>query len=479
MLMMKRRALTLLVVPLLALFATGCMWGVVRDADTGVGIQGATVTYTDSFGRTGTTTSGAGGIYKFDSATGPVPALGPVDIQVSAPGYASIDTTRIVQYNDNPNATVANFSTFWDVESFAVTPLSAIGTINTMASGVGFPVGAVYDEIGNFYFSDRDSCRVWRMGVAGGTSALAGNGNCGYSGDGGPAINAELDNPGGLAINGLGQLAIADTNNCRIRMVDLRSGVITTVAGNGTCGFSGDGHSATSAKLRLSTSGLNGDFVWSDVAFDSDNNLYIADLFNCRIRQVSDGIITTIAGSGETGAGCGAFSGDGGPATSAQLDEPTSVAVDSEGAVYIGAACRVREVSSDGTISTLAGSDDCTPSGNGGAAVDANLAKIWGMALDNGGSLFLSTFNINTESQPQECQIRVINEDDTISAVAGTGTCGTSGDGDEAGEAKIQTPADIALSCTNNLAFASPSSGRIRIVFGAAEAPPAPGNVCG
>ncbi len=480
--LMKKWGLTyLLLLPVLAVLASACMWGVVRDANTGVGIQGATVTYTDSFGRTGTTTTGVGGLYSFDSAKGAIPAIGPVDIQVSASGYASIDATRIVQYNDNPNATVANLSSFWDVESFDLHPGSLTGTINTLISGVGFSVGAVYDGDGNFYFSDRDSCRVWRVSPGGTTKVIAGNGTCGYSGDGGSAVSAQLGGPAGLAIDGHGNLAITDTDNCRIRMVNLSTHVITTVAGNGTCGFAGDGGAATSAELGIASASVPSLFVWSGVAFDVHNNLYIADIFNCRIRKVAGGTITTVAGSGGTGFGCGAFAGDGGPATSARLGDPGSVVVDSAGNVFIGEVsnCRVRKVNTGGTISTIAGTGDCTPSGNGGDAADANLANVRGMALDNGGSLFITQFSFNTESQPQYCQVRKIDENGKISAVAGTNTCGSTGDGGEAADARVQTPAGIAISCDGNLAFASPLSGRIRIVFGATDAGPAPGNVCG
>jgi hypothetical protein len=454
------------------------MWGVVRNADTGTGIQGATVTYTDSHGNTGSTTSGAGGLYFFDSATGAIPGIGPVDMQVSAPGFATLDTTVIVQYGDNPNATLSNLSSFWEVQSFDLVPQAVEGTINTLISGVGFPVGAVYDGDGNFYFSERDFCRVWRIGAGGAVTVVAGNGTCGYSGDGGPATAAELNSPGGLAIDGDGNLAITDTNNCRVRLVDLSSHVITTVAGNGTCGFAGDGGPAASAELGLSDAMVPSIFVWSDVAFDAHNNLYIADIFNCRIRKVTGGTITTIAGSGATGFGCGAFSGDGGPATSARLNEPTSVAVDSHSSLFIGGGCRVRRVSSGGNISTIAGTDDCTPSGNGGEADDANLANVQGMALDNDGNLFISQFSFNSKSQPQYCQVRRIDEDGEIDAVAGTGTCGFSGDGGEATDARIQTPGDIALACNGNLAFTGALDGRVRIVFGANEGGPAPGNIC-
>ena len=480
--------LTLLLVLPVALLASACMWGVVRNADTGTGISGATVTYTDSHGNTGSTTSGAGGLYFFDSATGAIPGIGPVDMEVSAPGFATLDTTVIVQYGDNPNATLSNLSSFWEVQSFDLTPTEVEGTINTLLSGAGFPVGAVYDENGDLFFSERDSCRVRKLDTSAGTlTNIAGNGTCGDSGDGGPATAAELDAPAGLALDDHGNLAIVDTNNCRVRMVDLDTHEITTVAGNGTCGFSGDGAAATAAELGLADATVPSLFVWSDVAFDASDNLYIADLFNCRIRKVSGGTITTIAGSGATGFTCGAFSGDGGPATAARLNQPSGVAVDDHGNVFIGEAggCRIRKVTSGspsagGTISTIAGTGVCTPSGNGGDAVDAGLANVRAIALDQSDNLFISQFGFspNNPSEPRFCQVRRIDEDGTIDAVAGTNNCGFSGDGGEAADARIQTPGDIALACNGNLAFTSALDDRIRVVFGANDGGPAPGTIC-
>jgi sugar lactone lactonase YvrE len=475
--------LTLLPVLSVALFASACMWGVVRNADTGTGIQGATVSYTDSYGHTGSTTSGAGGLYFFDSATGPIPSAGSVDIEVSAPGFATLATTVNVLYNDNPNATLTNLSSFWQVQSFDLQPEAVEGTINTLLSGAGFPVGAVYDEDGNLYFSERDTCRVRKLNTDSGTvTNVAGNGTCGYAGDDGPATAAELDAPSGLALDDDGNLAIVDTENCRIRMVDLHTHEISTVAGNGTCGFTGDGGPAVDAELGLADAMVPSLFVWSDVAFDAGGNLYIADIFNCRIRKVGGGTITTIAGSGATGFTCGAFSGDGGPATSARLNQPSSVAVGGSGKVFIGelAGCRVRRVSSGGTISTIAGTGTCTPSGNGGDAVDAGLANVRGMALDDDGNLFISQFgfSLSDPTEPRYCQVRRIDTGGTIEAVAGTNTCGFSGDGGVAEDAKIQTPGDIALACNGNLAFTSALDDRIRVVFGVNEGGPAPGNLC-
>ncbi len=168
------------------------------------------------------------------------------------------------------------------------------------------------------------------------------NGLGGYSGDGGPATSAELNNPVGIAVDTAGNLYIADAGNNRIRKVDI-TGIITTVAGNGTQGYSGDGGPATNA-------GLSGS---SGVAVDTAGNLFIADAGNNRIRKVDiTGIITTVAGNGNAD-----FSGDGGPATAAELNSPTGVAVDTDGNLYIADYHNhsIRKVDTAGTITTIVG----------------------------------------------------------------------------------------------------------------------------
>jgi DNA-binding beta-propeller fold protein YncE len=322
-------------------------------------------------------------------------------------------------------------------------------------------VGAVYNAAGDLYISEHDGCRVRRIDAGTGhISNFAGNGTCGYSGDGGPATSAELSDPSGLALSPDGDVVIVDNGNCRIRRVDMATHVITTVAGNGTCGFTGDGGDATSAQLHLSDPVVPSMFVWSDVAFDSDGNLYIADIFNCRIREVSGGTISTIAGSGATGFTCGAFSGDGGAATSARLNQPSGVAVNADGEVFIGelGGCRVRKVAHGHahTISTIAGDGNCTPSGDGGDAVDAGLANVRGLALDAVGDVYVSQFGFASGSPTEvlNCEVRRIDmSSGKISALAGSETCGFGGDGDLATGATINTPGDIALACSGDLAF--------------------------
>jgi hypothetical protein len=188
-------------------------------------------------------------------------------------------------------------------------------------ASISNPAGLAYDPTTrDLYIADTDACEVLVLSSSGILSVVAGNGTCGYSGDGGQATQAELDQPHGLAIGPSGNLYIADTDNCVIRKVD-SSGVITTVAGNGTCGYSGDGGQATQAELSYPFG----------ISIGPSGSLYIADTDNCVIRKVdSSGVITTVAGNGTCG-----YSGDGGQATQAELSYPEGVANVSSGGVLI------------------------------------------------------------------------------------------------------------------------------------------------
>jgi sugar lactone lactonase YvrE len=205
-------------------------------------------------------------------------------------------------------------------------------------------------------------------------TTVAGNGTEGLSGDGGPAASARIFNAHGIAFDALGNLYIADTDNWRIRKVDI-SGIITTVAGKGTEGFGGDGGAALSAEL----------YPWG-VALDPSGNLYIADGGNYRVRKVStSGTIATVAGRGTRG-----FSGDGGPAPSAELGFTGGVALDSAGNTYIADAenNRLRRVSTSGIISTVAGNGTKGSAGDGGPATSAELGSPSCVAVDSAGDVY-------------------------------------------------------------------------------------------
>jgi sugar lactone lactonase YvrE len=244
---------------------------------------------------------------------------------------------------------------------------------------------------------------VWEVSASTGlANIIAGNGSTGYSGDGGPATSAELYLPGDAAVDGAGNVYIADTYNQRIRKITASTGIITTVAGVGTAGFNESvlgGTEATNAELNYPTG----------VAVDSAGNIYIADSGNSLIRKVtaSTGVISTVAGD-VTFQRCGhagfnicpvlhpGYSGDGGSAVGAELNGPTAVRLDGSGNIYIADAGndRIREVAaSSGIINTVAGNGTIGFSGDGGAAtsaeIDINSTGVATLALDAAGNLYI------------------------------------------------------------------------------------------
>jgi uncharacterized protein (TIGR03437 family) len=400
-----------------------------------------------------------------------------------------------------------------DHDNNRIRKVSASGIISTVAGNDGFgfsgdggpaisasfayPSGVAVDASGSLFIADTFNCRIRKVSTSGIISTVAGNGNGGFSGDGGLATSAELYNPGGIAVDASGNLFIADTDNRRIRKVST-SGIISTVAGNGNSGSSGDGGQATSAALagpagiavdasgnlfiadynrvrKVSTSGIiatvagNGNFDFSGdggpatgavlnqpegVATDASGNLFIADTQNERIRKVSSGgIITTVAGSASYG-----FSGDGGPATAASLYEPEGIAVDASGNFFIAdyANNRVRKVSTSGVITTVAGNGANGFSGDGGPATSASLNSPSGVAVDASGNLFIADLYNN--------RIRKVSTSGIITTAAGNGTAGYSGDGGPATSAELDDPQGIAIDASGNLFIADHYNDRIRKV---------------
>jgi sugar lactone lactonase YvrE len=311
---------------------------------------------------------------------------------------------------------------------------------------LNYPIGVAFDASGNLYIADAENNRVCRVDKAGIITTAAGNGTQGYTGDGGPAAVAELNYPMGVAFDASGNLYIADTENNRIRKVD-RAGVITTVAGTGTQGYSSEGP-AISAELNQPTG----------VAVDNAGNLYIADNQNFCIRRVdTGGFITTVAGNGTQGYG-----GDGGPATGAELDYPTGVAVDNAGNLYIADARnnRVRRVDRSGVITTVAGNGVQGYGGDGGLATSAELNYPAGLAFDASGNLYIADNGNN--------RIRKVDTRGVIATVAGNGTQGYGGDGGLATSAELNYPAGLAFDASGNLYVADIKNNRIRKVAGAA-----------
>jgi sugar lactone lactonase YvrE len=283
---------------------------------------------------------------------------------------------------------------------------------------------------------------------------VAGSGSPGFSGDGGPATSAKIDDPDAVAVDSSGNIYIADAANSRIREVTASTCDISTVAGNGTAGYTGDGYAATSAEL----SGLVA------VAVDSSGNIYIVDGVDSVVRKVtaSTGIISTIAGGGSSPFCSGATDsvGDGCAATAASLANPWGVAMDTTGNVYIAdlSDYRVRMVAaSTGIITTVAGNGSGGYSGDGGAATSAKLNAPDGVAVDSSGNIYIADVNNDVVRE-------VLASTGVISTVAGNGVLGYSGDGGAATSAKLQYPVGLAVDSSGNIYIADSWNFSIREV---------------
>ena len=305
------------------------------------------------------------------------------------------------------------------------------------------PVAVAVDGAGNLYIADLDNQRIRKVGVNGVITTLAGVGSAEYSGDGGPAGRAQLNSPEGVVVDWAGNLYIADTNNQRVRVLG-PDGIIRTAAGSGVAGFSGDAGPAGSAMLSAPLR----------VAVDNAGNLYIADAGNHRVRKVGlDGKIRTLAGNGIANS-----AGNGGPATSAVLDQPVGLAVDAAGTVYVAdqQEHRVRQVSPSGTIQTRVGTGEAGFSGDDGAAGAALLRTPTGLAVDSSGNLYVA-------DSGNHC-VRRVTRNGIITTVAGNGTPGFAGDGGPAGAASLFFPTGVAEDGTGNLYIADTGNHRVRKV---------------
>jgi len=306
-----------------------------------------------------------------------------------------------------------------------------------------YPHGVALDAFGNLYIADTKNSRIRMVDTNGIITTVAGNGSYSYTGDGGVATNASLYYPSGVALDAYGNLYIADLYNNRIRMV-ATNGVITTVAGNGTNIFGGDGGAATNAIL----------YYPLGVAFDAFGNLYIADQYNNRIRKVdTNGIITTVAGNGTN-----TFAGDGGAATNASLDYPTGVAFDAHGALYIADSDnnRIRMVNTNGVITTVAGNGKIGYTGDGGAAINSSLYYPTSVAIDSLGNIYIADSSYS--------RIRMVATNGVITTIAGNGSYYYTGDGGAATNASLNSPEGVAFDALGNLYIADTYNDRIREV---------------
>ncbi len=369
---------------------------------------------------------------------------------------AQLNTPMSVAVDSQGNLYIA------DTYNSRVRKVTTMGVISTVAggaagfSGDGGPAtaaavsaieGLAVDSAGNLYIADNGNNRVRKITAATGViSTVAGNGTQGFSGDGDLAIAAELFYPQGVAVDAAGNLYIADSGNNRIRRVTA-AGIISTIAGNGTPDFSGDGGLATAAELGYPVG----------LAVDSAGNLYIADMSNDRIRMVTAaGVISTVAGTGTWG-----FSGDGGPGTAAQLNSPNGVATDAAGNLYIADSGnnRIRRVTAAGIISTIAGNGTPGFSGDGGAATAAQLNYPWGLGVDSAGNVYIADSGNN--------RIRRVTAAGIISTIAGNGTLGFSGDGGSATAAQLNFPWGVGVDSAGNVYIADTYNHRVRKITAA------------
>src|SRR5688572_21069242 len=330
------------------------------------------------------------------------------------------------------------------ITTYAGGALPADGAL-AVTQGIDEPRGVISDRAGGFYVSTSGSSehRVYRVAFDGTLTVIAGGGFPDFSGDGGPAVLATLSYPKGLALDAAGNLFIADSGNSRIRKVS-RDGIISTFAGGGS-GPLVDGGPATQARFQSP----------QDVAISPGGELYIADTFNSRVRVVSStGTIRTVAGTGL--GGFGTASGDGGPAVAAQIGIPYGIALDTAGNLFIAAETRIRKVTPGGIIQTFAGTGNFGYSGDGGAATAARIgATDVSFDVASGSLLIADTYN---------GRIRKITADGIITTVAGTGSYGFSGDGGQATLAMLTSPGGVAPDSSGNVFIVDGANYRVRKV---------------
>ena len=317
---------------------------------------------------------------------------------------------------------------------------NTIDNVAATASILSQPRGVAIDGGGNIYIADYQNHRVRKISNTGVITTFAGTGTAGFSGNGGPATAAQLVYPIDVKVDLAGNVYIVSNQGTAIRKVDT-NGIITLFAGSST-GYNGDGGAATAAALGSP----------QYIATDLNGNIYISDYLNHRIRKInSSGTISTIAGNGTNGT-----SGDGGPATAAALNFPNGIAIDNSNNIYFSSGNRVRKVDGSGIITTIAGSDGGGYSGDGAAATAAILNNPIGLAVDNSGNVFISDYSNN--------RVRKINSSGIISTIAGNGGTFYTGDGIPATAAPLIHPREVAIDGSGNLFIADEGSNRIRKV---------------
>jgi RHS repeat-associated protein len=315
--------------------------------------------------------------------------------------------------------------------------------IRTFKAGLASPEGMTRTADGALLIADAAAQVIRKLSPDGTSTIVAGTlDTAGFSGDGGPATDAELDHPADVAIGPDGALYVADQGNNRIRRI--AGGTITTIAGTGAGGYEGDGGPARQARLDEPT----------DVAADTSGAVLLIDRANQAVRRVGpDGVITTLAGTGVPG-----FSGDGGVATKAKLRNPRDLVVTGDGSVLIADSGnqRVRRIGPDGVIATVAGNGETTFGGDGGKATAAHLDTPSAVAPTPDGGLLIADSG--------HWRLRKVASDGTMTTIAGNGEQGTRGDGGPAGQSRLQFPSAIVLGADGTIYFSDETAGRVRSV---------------
>ena len=362
---------------------------------------------------------------------------------INQPSDVSVDLFGNIYIVDSDNNRIRKVNSAGIITTFAGTGSTGSDGDDGPATSaqLNLPFGVSADGNGNVYIADYFNNKIRMVNAAGIITTYAGTGDFGSDGDDGPASLAQLYSPYGVSADGNGNVYIADSLNNKIRMVN-SDGIITTYAGTGSTGSDGDDGPATSAQLNSPLG----------ISADQNGNVFIADAGNVRIRMVnSDGIISTLAGTGTQGS-----SGDGGVAISAQLVNPNGVSADQNGNVYIADTGngKIRVVSSDGIITTYAGKG--LSGGDGGPATLALLNIPVGVTADVSGNVYIADTNNN--------KIRMVNSAGIITTIAGTGEYGSSGDGGAASLALLGHPCGVSADNNQNVYIVDTENNKIRVM---------------
>ena len=306
------------------------------------------------------------------------------------------------------------------------------------------PAMVTFDASGNMYFSDNGNSAVRKVSAAGIITTVAGNDTPGYYGDNGPATSAKLNGPVGVAVDNAGNLYIADQQNNVIRKVNT-SGIITTIAGDGTAGFKGEGGRADTAELNIP----------SDLVIDNHGNLLVSDRYNSVIRKIdlSTGIISTIAGIPDSAG----YTGNGGPAMSAKIGDVVGMTIDHSGNLYIAESFPqhiIRKIDTAGIITLFAGDDSATFGGDGIAATATSLSGPGDIVVDDSGNVYFS--------EPISNVIRKVNTAGILSTYAGDYLTGFAGDNGIPTLAKFNEPLGLAFDNAGSMYITDVYNSRIR-----------------